>query len=236
MSDCHPIQVSTHSQQVKNSNKMILVTGFGPYKEASNASGVLVESLARELPDELVSLRDDLAFEVINCDTTSRETEHRTLETQLAALLQRYQPDICIHTGQAPPYNRITIEKVAINTFMREIIDPARPVGYWSNLPGTEDLQSVLSENAIPAGDSFYCGQHLCNHILYSSLHFAATGPRRHKAGFIHVPLLPEQVVHEHRNAPHMPLGMARQALSIVIRQVTAAYESKQQQPVTRQR
>ncbi|HEX9628165.1 MAG TPA: pyroglutamyl-peptidase I [Acidiferrobacterales bacterium] len=202
---------------------MILVTGFGPYREPTNASGVLVRSLKDDLPAELEPLRERLVFEVVTCDDTSRETEHQSLETQLSDLLARHKPSLCIHTGQAPPYNKITVEKIATNSFLREIIDPARPAAYWSNLPGTDDLRAVLEEHGIPTGYSFYCGQHLCNHILYSSLHFAEVRGRPHKAGFIHVPLLPEQVTIQHRDSPYMPLDMSRKALSLVINHIAQA-------------
>lgn len=196
---------------------MILITGFAPYRDITNASGVLVQSLKDELTKELFPFREKLAFEIITCDDTSRDTEHRSLEFQLSELLERHKPGLCIHTGQAPSYNKITIEKIAINSFMQEVIDPKRPVAYWSNLPGTEDLRSVLEDHEIPAGYSFYCGQHLCNHILYSSLHYSELNRHSHKSGFIHIPLLPEQVTTKHRDSPYMPLDMSRKALSLVI-------------------
>lgn len=195
---------------------MILVTGFG-YQESTNASGVLVKSLMDELTEELMPFQDALALEVITCDETSRETEHKTLESQLSNLLKRYKPDLCIHTGQAPPYNKITIEKIATNSFRREIIDPKRPVAYWSNLPGTDDFRSVLEQEGIPACYSFNCGQHTCNHILFSSLYFSELNGGSHKAGFIHIPVLPEQVMKEWHDSPYMPLEMSRKALSLVI-------------------
>jgi len=203
---------------------MILVTGFGPYQESTNASGVLVQSLRSELTKALLPYREELAFEVITCDDTSRESEHLTLESQLSELLMRYRPGLCIHTGQAPPYNKITIEKIATNSFMREVIDPKKPVAYWSNLPGTEGLKPVLEDQGIPACYSFYCGQHLCNHILYSSLHFSEQNGHSHKSGFIHIPLLPEQVTKEHRDSPYMPLEMSRKALSLIIEHVAKVY------------
>ena len=215
--------VTTTVMPIKDRNVMILVTGFGPYQESTNASGVLVESLKDNLTEELLPLREKLLFEVITCDETSRETEHLTLEAQLSELLKRHQPSLCIHTGQAPPYNKITIEKIATNSFMREIIDPERPVAYWSNLPGTDGLRPVLEEHGIPACYSFYCGQHLCNHILYSSLHFSGKNGHSHESGFVHIPLLPEQVTKEHRDSPYMPLEMSRKALSLIINHVTKA-------------
>ncbi|MEJ2630934.1 MAG: hypothetical protein P8011_01550 [Acidihalobacter sp.] len=132
-------------------------------------------------------------------------------------MLERYRPDLCVHTGQAPPYNKITIEKIATNSFRREIIDPKRPVAYWSTLPGIDDLKLVLERAGIPACYSFNCGQHTCNHILFSSLHFSEQNGVPYKAGFIHIPVLPEQVITECRDSPFMPLEMSRKALSLVI-------------------
>ncbi|MCB1876093.1 MAG: hypothetical protein KDH88_08970 [Chromatiales bacterium] len=199
---------------------MILVTGFGPYREPMNASGELVASLAASLPDELSAIADRLAFEVVVCDDSSRQSEHESLEARLLDLLRHYRPAACIHTGQAPPYNKITIEKIATNTFMREVIDPGRPAAYWSDLPASDELRELLEESEIPAGYSFYGGQHLCNHILYSSLHFSQVQGFGHRAGFVHIPLLPRQILKEHRESPFMPLSMSREALSLVIRHV----------------
>lgn len=203
---------------------MILVTGFAPYREEFNASGALVCSLKDDLPASLSPLADQLVFEVITCDDTSRETEHMSLEAQLKALLEQHQPELCIHVGQAPSYNKITVEKIATNSFMREIIDPARPVGYWSNLPGTESLKDALEAHNIPAGYSSYAGQHLCNHILFSSLYLAEKDALAHKAGFIHIPVLPEQVTTQHHDAPSMPVDTTRHALAIIINHVAAAH------------
>lgn len=207
----------------RRNDRMILVTGFAPYREPMNASGELVRSMRDALPGELSHLEGRLAFEVIGVDDDSRETEHATLEEQLQALLRRYNPRLCIHTGQAPPYNKITFERIATNSFMQQVIDPERPVGYWSDLPGTDQLKERLELEGIPAGYSFYGGQHLCNHILYSSLHFSRTLELGHKAGFVHVPLLPEQVLSKHRQSSFMTLDMLRRALALVIQHVDQA-------------
>jgi len=214
---------------------MILVTGFGPYQEDLNASGEVVKSLNNNLPNELIRHKGDLIFEVITCDDTSRETEHKSLESQLSELLSRYEPDLCIYTGQAPPYNKITIEKIATNSFMREVIDPVRPVAYWSNLPGNESLKDILEERNIPADYSYYGGQHLCNHILYSSLYLSEKYGLPHKSGFIHIPLLPEQVTKKHRNSPYMPIDMSRKALALAINHAVDAHRhNKALQPTAK--
>ena len=202
---------------------MILVTGYAPYKEELNASGALVSSYQDELPDELTPLKNQLAFEVIAVDDTSRETEHQTLETQLLQFLDKYKPTLCIFTGQAPPYNKITFEKVALNSFMQEIIDPDRPVAYWADLPGIDTLPEAVEAQDIPAGHSYYGGQHLCNHILHSSLYFAEKLDLPHRSGFIHIPVLPEQVRTVYKSSAYMPLDMTRRALSTIIQCVVEA-------------
>lgn len=106
---------------------------------------------------------------------------------------------------------------------MREFIDPSRPVDYWSDLPGTDSLKDILEKENIPAEYSFYGGQHLCNHILYSSLYFSDKYCLPHKSGFIHIPLLPEQATKKHRASPFMPLAMSRRALSLAINYVVVA-------------
>ena len=217
----HPVPPAPPVHEVQ---RMILVTAFGPYQHhRTNASGVLVESLRRDLPEELSDLRDRLAFEVLRCEEISRDLEHQSIETQLADLLARHRPTVCIHTGQAPTINEVTIEKLAINSFLDEIIDPGRPAAYWATLPGADALRDVLKREHIPAGYSFYCGQHQCNHILFSSLHFAALRGSSHQAGFIHIPLLPEQVTRDNRDGPYMPLEMSRKALALIIRHVADA-------------
>jgi pyroglutamyl-peptidase len=199
---------------------VILVTGFGPYREELNASGELIKSLMNDLPDDLLPLESRLVFEVVTCEGASRETEHRTLEAHLAGLLERHRPEMCIFTGQAPPYGKITIEKIALNSFLREAIDPTTPAAYWADMPGIDSLPQVFEERDIPATHSFYAGQHLCNHILYSSLHLAKARGLPHKSGLIHLPVLPEQVRTVHRDAPGMSLEMSRKALAVVIRHV----------------
>lgn len=196
---------------------LILVTGFAPYREAMNASGELIASMQAEPPDELRALPCGLAFDVIACDDRSRETEHRSLEARLLELLDVHRPALCLFTGQAPSRNKITFEKIAVNTFMRQIIDPDRPVAYRADLPGLDTLPPLLEAQDIPAALSFYGGQHLCNHILYSSLHVAATRGLPHRSGFMHVPILPKQVCADHRDAPSMSLAMTRHALTCVL-------------------
>jgi pyrrolidone-carboxylate peptidase len=49
------------------------------------------------------------------------------------------------------------------------------------------------------------------------------TGPSD-TSEFIPIPVLTEQMIRQHRDAPHMPLDMSRKARSIIINQVAAAH------------
>lgn len=118
---------------------------------------------------------------------------------------------------------------IATNSFMRETIDPARPVAYWSNLPGTDGLLPALEARNIPASFSSDAGQHLCNHILYSSLYFAEKNNLYHKAGFIHIPILPRQA-HKHGDVPSMPLEISKKALSVIIGHVAKKHRYDKQE------
>lgn len=183
----------------------------------------VVSSLKADLPPALDALRERLVFELIAVDDTSRETEHSSLEQRLDELLQAHSPELCIHVGQVPPNSKITIEKIGINTFMHKIIDPERPPAYWSDLPGIDSLKAALEDQHIPADYSFYAGQHLCNHILFSGRHFAETRGLEYRTGFIHIPVLPEQVAKQHHNTPSMPVEMVREALAVIINRVVAS-------------
>ncbi len=97
------------------------------------------------------------------------------------------------------------------------------PVGYWSTIPGLESMKTSLEKQGIPAAFSFYAGEHLCNHILYSSLQIAAKGNASHKSGFIHIPVLPEQVIQQHPASACLPLAESRRAPGIVVNHVIEA-------------
>lgn len=91
-------------------------------------------------------------------------------------------------------------------------------------MPGNDSLKDILEKENIPAEYSFYGGQHLCNHVLYSSLYFSEKYGLLHKSGFMHIPLLPEQVTKQHRNSPYMPIEMSRKALALAINHIVEAH------------
>ena len=58
----------------------------------------------------------------------------------------------------------------------------------------------------IPAALSQSAGAYVCNQAFYALAHLVATRHRGTRAGFVHVPWLPEQAV-RHHGQPSMALG-----------------------------
>ena len=206
-------------------NRILLVTAFGPYDAALNASEVLVDSLRNDPPGVLTDHGDRVAFHVFDCDTA-------TIARQLDAAMSRYRPATCLFLGQARQRNRVALERLAVN--VRDFgVPDARgaqprslaviaggPAAYRSTLPGMESIISAWHEAAIPAVLSDHAGTHLCNQLLYLALHRGAAGGAGRRAGFLHLPVLPQQVPPEDHHSPSLPLAMTRRAVAIAIKRL----------------
>lgn len=203
---------------------VVLVTGFKPNGEELNASELLVNSLKANPPQELTKYINLLRFEIFPSNTL-------TLEGNCERILKIHNPRVCILTGQAPSRNKITIERIATN--LKDFKSPDQagnspkgekikldtPAAYWSTLPNIEALVLSLEKKSIPAAISNDCGNHLCNQAFYHILHFAKSRNSTMKAGFVHIPILPEQVIKHWSKSPFMPIEMTRDALSTILKQ-----------------
>ncbi|MEO0841633.1 MAG: hypothetical protein AAF063_22340 [Cyanobacteria bacterium J06643_5] len=200
----------------------ILLTGFEPNDNGLNASEIVVKSLQKNPPQKLFQYIDCIDFKIMPGNTN-------TLGNIVDNTLQELSPDICIGIGQARGYNKITLERMAKNLRYFVTLDKAgnapkgtlitkdAPVAYWSTLPNQESLVSLLESHNIPAKISNDCGTHLCNQIFYHFLHWKEINKPNMKIGFIHIPVLPEQVIKYWSEAPFMTLDMIREALSLII-------------------
>lgn len=67
-------------------------------------------------------------------------------------------------------------------------------------------------------------GNHLCNQLLYLALHTTANRGQPCAVTFVHVPVLPQQVIAEepmtmrHPNCPYLPLPMLTEAVACLLR------------------
>jgi len=90
------------------------------------------------------------------------------------------------------------------------------PDAYFSTLPVKAMLER-LRRLGIPAALSQTAGAYVCNQAFFALAHLVATRHRAMRAGFVHVPWLPEQA------ARHQ--GQASMALETMIAGVRAAIE-----------
>ena len=200
----------------------VLITGFEPNDNTINASELVIASLKNNPPLEIDRYIDSLYFKILPGDTNS-------LEATINESLQMLEPNICIGIGQARGYNKITIERMAKNLkyFVSldkmgnapkgELIVPDAPIAYWNSLDNIEGLVSVLESHNIPNRIANDCGTHLCNQAFYHFLHWQKTSSLDMKAGFVHIPALPQQVIQYWSEAPFMPMKMTCKAISIII-------------------
>jgi len=135
----------------------------------------------------------------------------------LTALIDELHPDVVIAVGQAGGRPDISVERVAINVDDASILDNGGqqpvdtaiaadgPAAYFSTLP-IKAIVHALRERGLVAGVSQTAGTFVCNHVFYGLMHHAATQPQPIKAGFIHVPFLPEQAAARPDAPPSMAL------------------------------
>lgn len=200
----------------------VLITGFEPNDNGLNASEVVVKSLRDNPPQELKQYIDCIDFKVMPGNTN-------ILEQLVDETLKEFSPDICIGIGQARGYNKIALERMAKNLKYFVTLDKAGnapkgeavvsggPAAYWSSLAEQEGLIFLLENHNIPVRISNDCGTHLCNQVFYHFLYWRENHNSNMKVGFVHIPVLPEQVIKYWSESPFMPRSMTCKALSLII-------------------
>jgi pyroglutamyl-peptidase len=188
--------------------KTVLLTGFDPFGGAAiNPSWEAVRQLDGWCAD---------GFRVV-----ARELPcvfGRAAEA-LCAFVDELRPDLVIAVGQAGGRPEISIERIAINVDDARIVDNAGqqpvdvpivdggPAAYFTTLP-IKAMAAAIREQGVRAGVSQTAGTFVCNHVFYALMHHVGARPRSQpiKAGFIHVPFLPEQAAAWPEPTPAMAL------------------------------
>jgi pyroglutamyl-peptidase len=144
----------------------------------------------------------------------------------LRAAVAEIRPDIVIAVGQAGGRSEISLERVAINVDDATIRDNAGaqpvdqpivadgPAAYFCTLP-VKSIVRALRLRGFPSGVSQTAGTFVCNHVFYGLMHHLVGQPVR--AGFIHVPFLPEQAADRPERPPSMALRDIVDALRIAV-------------------
>jgi pyroglutamyl-peptidase len=175
--------------------RSILLTGFEPFGGSGvNASWEVAQALdgCAAGPASIVAAQLPTVF----------GASARCLQT----LVRQLQPALVVCLGQAGGRRAVSIERVAINVNDACIADNAGcqpvdtsvvaggPAAYFSTLP-IKQMLSALLRAGLPAEISQTAGTFVCNHVFYALMHTLATSRdlQAVRAGFIHLPWLPEQ-------------------------------------------
>lgn len=192
--------------------KKLLVTGFDPF--GGQSVNPAWESV-RSLPDMLYG------WEIFKLQVP---TVFGTGAGCVIRAIESIHPDAVLCIGQAGGRKGVTPEAVAVNLRIGTRPDnagnapmfapviPDGPAAYFSTLP-VRSMTDALKDEGIPGGISLSAGAYVCNDLFYSVSHHTATTNCR--AGFIHVPFLPEQAP---EGTFSMPLCDIVHALTVCIR------------------
>ena len=189
----------------------IIVTGFDPFGgETINPSIECVKALPEIEGVELIRLELPTVF---------KESAKRLNE-----VINDVKPDAVLSVGQAGGRPEITMERIAINVDdaripdnisqqpIDETIQTEGEAAYFTTLP-IKRIVKAIREAGISAEVSNSAGTFVCNHIMYQSLFAATKADKPFKAGFMHIPFIPEQTT----DKPSLPLEESTRALQIAI-------------------
>ena len=172
--------------------KKLLLTAFAPFDGERINPALEAVKLVKDRIGNLLIVK----LEVPTVFGKSIDTVREAIE--------RERPDFVLSIGQAGGRAEITPERVAINLNDARIPDnegnqpidePIFPDGenaYFSTLPVKAMVEAIRKEG-LPSSLSNSAGTYVCNHLMYGVLYYLDKRPGM-KAGFIHVPYIPEQV------------------------------------------
>ena len=190
----------------------ILVTAFDPFGGESINPALEAVKLMKDKIDgaEIVKLEIPTVF--------------RKSIDKVAEAIVKENPDVVLSIGQAGGRFEVTPERVAINVDDARIPDNEgnQPIdvpiyedgapAYFATLPVKAMVEAIRSAG-LPSSLSNSAGTFVCNHIMYGVLYQIEKMGKNIRAGFIHVPFIPEQVARRPAPAPCMSMVDIAKAL-----------------------
>ncbi|MFM7050655.1 MAG: pyroglutamyl-peptidase I [Planctomycetota bacterium] len=189
----------------------ILVTSFEPFGGSPVNPTMRIAELLRGAPSQGASL----SFATLPVVTG---TADGSAWSALLPLIERNRPAAVVSLGESAKAERINLERVAVNLRDARIADntgvqlrdlpvvEGAPDAYFATLPVRAMLEACASAG-VAAELSLSAGAFLCNETMFRTLHHAAARRLPLRAGFIHVPQLPEQAAA--RGGPSMDADTA---------------------------
>ena len=198
----------------------LLLTGFTPF--AGETINPALEAVKHVKPEIT-------GMEIVKLEVPTVFGESVRL---VAEAIEREKPDFVLSVGQAGGRAAVTPERVAINVDDAWIPDNAgqQPIdvpifadgenAYFATLP-VKAMAEAIQKAGLPAALSNTAGTFVCNHLMYGVLHHLHQNHKSAKAGFIHVPYIPEQTA-DKPGVPSMPLDDIVRALEAAISAIPA--------------
>lgn len=194
--------------------RKLLITGFDPFGgEDINPSYEVVKAL----PDKIGGIR--LYRRLL-------PTSYKRAPELLVRCIDDVSPDFVIMLGQAGGRAGVTPERVAINCMDGTLadndgvimsdapIDADGVAAYFSTLP-IRQMTDAVAKLGVPAYVSSTAGTFVCNAVMYTALHHLQKTRPDAKAGFIHIPYLPEQAARLQKDKAIPSLSLADAVLAI---------------------
>jgi len=195
----------------------VLVTGF----EAFGTTPVNpADHVARMLDGEKIAGADVVACIAPNLFFGSIEAVKDAIATE--------QPDLVMMLGEYGGRAMVTVERLAHNLNdagrygledndgrapIDELTDPEGPVAYYATVP-IRAMVKGMREAGLPADISDTPGTLCCNHLMYGILHHIASEGLPIRAGWIHLPHLPEVAALDH-NLGHPSMSAENSAAAV---------------------
>ncbi len=191
----------------------ILLTGFEPFGgESINPSWEAVKAVQAPAGMQLEKMLLPVSF--------------RKAPALIEEKIQSFRPDVILSLGQAGGREGISLERIAVNLADARIADndgfqprdealqAAGPAACFSPLP-LRRMEAALQTAGLPASLSNTAGLYVCNAVFYTAARLAENLKPAPRAGFVHVPYLPEQALG--KEAPSLSLEEDIRALKIIL-------------------
>ncbi|WP_421995222.1 pyroglutamyl-peptidase I [Reyranella sp.] len=211
---------------MNRSSQTILLTGF----EAFGTTPVNpAEQVARRLDGRSVGDAAIVSWIVPNTFFTAIDV--------VQAAISEIRPQIVVMMGEFGGRAMITVERIAQNlndgaryglrdnagALLQDVPTvPDGPVAYHATLP-LRAMVRAMRDAGIPADISDTGGTFCCNHLMYGILHHVAVGGLPIRAGWIHLPHLPEVAALEaNLGAPSMSVETAAAGVEAALAAILA--------------